>query len=241
MRQFALLLIFLVGLLSFETHAAGPIMHAVLAQRWLAINAPEYTPEEKRLFILGSLFPDIRYLGVIKRNQTHFHGITLRKITEKDSAFERGILFHSYVDEFRDKKVRQLGIEKKFTQVPSRLQGTFLKLVEDQILHSQYNWADCRVYLATIPEEEKKWNIDLQTLTQWHTGLTLYFTLFPSVILGQIALFDHGILILDAATVKQWSILLPQYVADPDMQEYVNTLLSDFEKALSNQEKRKVK
>jgi hypothetical protein len=206
-------------------------MHIVLGQQWLAKYAPEYTDEEKKLFLLGTVFPDIRYLGVIKRSQSHFKGMTLDKVHQTSSAFLRGVYFHSFVDEYREKFVRKSQIDKKFIEVPRNLQGTFLKLVEDQIIDPKYDWSQFRNYLATIPEDEKKYGIDnIQALTQWHTGLTVYFSTLPSNILTQLSLFEKGILILDAATVKSWSFLLPKYASDPMMQKYVDEMLLAFDK-----------
>ena len=89
------------------------------------------------------------------------------------------------------------------------------------------------MFLSSIPEEEKIYGIDIQSLTQWHTGLTVYFTTLPSFILTQVSLFDRGILTLDAPTVKLWSTLLPRYATDPKMQKYVDELFLSFEKTLT--------
>lgn len=232
MRQIIFITAFIVCCLPFKLSAAGPVMHVVLGERWLSLYAPQYTEEEKRLFLLGTVFPDIRYLGVIKRDQSHFKGITLEKVYHATSPFQRGMLFHSFVDEFREKYVYKSAIEKKFVEIPRALQGTFLKLVEDQIIHDKHDWGKFRVYLSTIPEEEKSFGIDMQSLTQWHTGLTVYFTTMPSFILTQISLFERGILNLDSATVKSWSVLLPKYVNEPVMQKHVESILLGFDIAL---------
>ncbi len=237
MRQLIKVILLAVGLLSSVAYAAGPVMHVALGQRWLAIYAPQYTEEEKKLFLLGTVFPDIRYLGVIKRSQSHFDGVTLEKVAQTTSPFQRGVLFHSFVDEYRDKYVRQKGIEKKIKEVPRSLQGTFLKLIEDQIIHEKNDWAQFRLYLATIPEDEKAYGIDAQSLTQWHTGLTFYFSTLPSFILTQVSLFDKGILTLEAQTVKEWSLLLPKYASDPVMTKYVADMFASFEKTMKNKEK----
>lgn len=237
MRRAILFIITAVGLLSISAHAAAPKMHVALGQQWLAKYAPEYTDEEKKLFLLGTVFPDIRYLGVIKRSQSHFKGMTLEKVHQTSSPFLRGMYFHSFVDEYREKFVRNSQIEKKFIEIPRNLQGTFLKLVEDQIIDVKYDWSQFRIYLAAIPEDEKKYDIDLQALTQWHTGLTVYFSTLPSNILTQLSLFEKGILTLDAATVKAWSFLIPKYSSDPMMQKYVDEMLLAFDNHLSQKKK----
>ncbi|MGD9592246.1 MAG: hypothetical protein AB7V32_06985, partial [Candidatus Berkiella sp.] len=213
--------------------AAGPAMHVALGERWLVTYAPNYSPQEKSLFLLGTVFPDIRYLGVVKRSQTHYKDVTLAQIYQEKSPFLRGMLFHSFVDEYRMKYIDKHKISKKVAQVPSRLQGTFLKVIEDEILHQKHDWTEFRISLASIPDEEKILNINTEALTQWHTALTFYFSTTPSMILTQIGLFDKGILTLDPPTVKTWSTLVPQYAADPGMVQYLNDLMSSFEKALN--------
>jgi len=224
-------LLIIVCLLSFELFAAAPAMHVTLGGKWLATFAPEYTEEEKKLFLLGTVFPDIRYLGVIKREQTHYKGMTLAKVYAAKSPFNRGMLFHSYVDEFRERCVRKSGIEKALSEVPRRQQGTFLKLLEDQILHSTYKWSEFKKFLITIPDDEKAFGLEMSALTQWHTGLSLYFATTPSNILQQVGMFEQSILTLDATTIKAWGLLLPKYAADPQMKKHVEELLHAFDEA----------
>ncbi len=221
--------ILIVGLLTAPSHAAAPAMHVLLGDRWLAHFAPMYQDTEKKLFLLGTVFPDIRYLGVIQRDKTHFKNVTYQKIKNESSPFQRGMLFHSFVDEFREKFIQRTNIEEKIVEVPLRLRGTFLKLVEDQILQDRKNWSYFRNALITIPEEEKKWGISDSTLGEWHMGLTFYFSTFPSLIFMQLGLLDKNILILDAETVKEWSMLIPKYAASKEMQHHVENLIKAFD------------
>lgn len=209
-------------------------MHVALGERWISLFAPEYTAEEKKAFLLGTVFPDIRYLGVIKRTQTHYKGVSLEKILREKSAFKRGMFLHSYVDEYRDKIVRKKNMRKYIeSKIPDNLQNTFLKLVEDQYLYNQYDWGQFRLFLTSIPEEEKAFGIESKYLMQWHTMLTVYFTAMPSSLLSQFGFFDKSLLMLDADTVKIWSQLLPQYTSDPLMQAYINLVMSSFENELA--------
>lgn len=211
------------------SYAAGPITHVALGEMWLKHVAPHYTEEQKKLFQLGTVFPDIRYLGVIRRDQTHYKGVTLEKIKKTASPFQQGMLFHSYVDEFREKWLRKYGIEKELKDISSDHRGIFLKIIEDQILFSHYSWSDFRQYLLSIPEEEKKFKIDEKSLNEWHTGLTLYFTVSPGVILSQIAFLEKNILTIRAETIKQWGEMLPQYTASEKMQSHVTKMMQAFD------------
>ncbi len=237
MRRIFVIIYLTVGLLSSVAQAAGPAMHIALGKQWLATYAPTYTDEEKKLFLLGTVFPDIRYLGVVKRHQTHYKDVTLQKVFDTKSPFMRGVLFHSFVDEHREKYIKTHQITKKVSEVPRALQGTFLKVIEDEILHQKNDWTEFRLYLTSIPDDEKILDITDEALTQWHTGLTFYFSAYPSMILTQIALFEKGILTLDAPTVKIWSSLVPQYAGSSEMVKYVNDLMASFEKILVSSEK----
>lgn len=234
MPKVKVIILLIVGLLSFDVFAAAPAMHVTLGEKWLAVYAPEYTDEQKKLFLLGTVFPDIRYLGVIKREKTHYKGMTLAKVYAETSPFKRGMLFHSFVDEFRERCVRQSGIEKILKEIPRKQQGTFLKLVEDQILHGQYRWPEFKKYLISIPEDEKQFGLEISALTQWHTALSLYFATTPGNILQQVGMFEQSILTLDAPTIKSWGMLLPRYAQDPEMTKHVESLLHAFDQSFTS-------
>lgn len=232
MRHVYCIIIITVGLLSSVAQAAGPAMHIALGNKWLSTFAPNYSEQEKKLFLLGTVFPDIRYLGTVKRNQTHYQEVTLEKVYAQTTPFMRGVYFHSFVDEYREKYIRQHDVMKKVASIPRALQGTFLKVVEDEMLHPKHDWSEFRLYLSSIPNEEKILDITDETLTQWHTGLTFYFTACPSMILMQLSLFEKGILVLDAPTVKSWSTLVPQYATDPGMIKYLDNFMVSFENTM---------
>lgn len=228
------ILITIICLYPFKNFASAPAMHVFLGERWLAKFAPEYQEEDKKLFLLGTVFPDIRYLGVIKREQTHFKNVTLQKIRQEKSAFKRGMLLHSYVDELRENYAPREAVEKKLSDIPRPLQGTFLKLLEDQILQDKLNWALFRSALLSIPEEEKKIGIPEKSLAEWHTGLTVYFSVFPSLLLMQLGMMEQKIFILDAPTVKLWGTLLPQYTHNKEVQQYLDGFIKTFDKKLKS-------
>src|SRR5690606_28508994 len=91
----------LIILNSIAAHAAGPILHAYLGLRWIEKHGSDFSPHEKQAFILGTLFPDIRYLADISREKTHFDVKTLKQVKKGQNAFEQGMRFHSYVDRKR--------------------------------------------------------------------------------------------------------------------------------------------
>ena len=93
-KMVVIALIFLV--LGLPLHAAGPITHAFLAELFFK-QFPKYDSEEQKAFRLGTLFPDVRYLGTIPREETHFPEMTLEEVLEETNPFLAGMKFHSYV------------------------------------------------------------------------------------------------------------------------------------------------
>lgn len=217
--------------------AAGPATHVALGQLWLAHFAPQYTPEQKQLFLMGTVFPDIRYLGTIKRKESHFKGVTLKRVMDAKTPFEQGMLFHSFVDEYRDKMVRKKGIEKKIDSIEQRRRDLFLKLIEDQIIHTKYDFSQFRNGVAKIPDEEVKFGIDEKTLNEWHLGLALYFSAQPVFLLAQFSFFDTSVFNIDPQVVKKLSEELPKYSQNSFFIDHVNNMIAAFEKEIQNSDK----
>ncbi len=220
------------GFITMPLLAAGPIMHAYLGLKWLEHFAPEYEEAAKREFILGTLFPDIRYIGKIPRNHTHIKKISLAKISKTKTPFEQGMQFHSYVDNIRFHFLKHHKIQKQFNQLPKKHKSIFIKLAEDQAIFDESNWFSIKKYLINPCEAEENFELNSATITKWHLGLTFYFNALPSTLLSQISMFDKGILMLDAETVNDWSQLLKSYVKDENFKQYVNELIQYFDKQL---------
>tara|TARA_R110002110_G_scaffold121431_2_gene297292 strand:+ start:125898 stop:126578 length:681 start_codon:yes stop_codon:yes gene_type:complete len=216
--------------------AAGPIMHAYLGLKWLAVFAPDYDENAKREFILGTLFPDIRYIGNIPRSKTHLKNISLVNIAKEQSPFIQGMQFHSYVDNMRFYFLKHHAIQKNIDKLPNKHKSIFIKLIEDQILFEQQNsWHTIKKYLVDPCDGEKNFDLDIATLTKWHLGLTYYFSALPSTILSQISMFNKGILMLDAPTVNAWSISIKEYASDEAFNQYISDLVKYFDEKLSSE------
>ena len=76
---------------------ANKIYHKFLADKNLAE------------FLIGNVFPDIRYIDKIPREQTHFANVTLKDLKNADS-FMAGVKCHSMVDELREKFLAENGL-----------------------------------------------------------------------------------------------------------------------------------
>lgn len=150
---------------------AAPIAHIFLALQMLAGPFEGYFNE--REFILGTSFPDIRYLKVVERSETHFSGITLEAILQEKNSFKAGMLFHSFVDEQREAYV----VENHFYEkIPTfRFTSQSLKFAEDELLRTLYNTKQYQSYFDEIIEEERTYSIPDDDIHAWHTFLKEYF------------------------------------------------------------------
>lgn len=213
--------------------AAAPVTHALLAEKWMAAQE-QYDDMEKRSFIIGTLFPDIRYMGDVKRSDTHEKGVTVKRLKEKQNAFLKGKRLHVFVDELREKCVVKWKMYDKIQHVPNqRRRALFLKLLEDEILYPKQDWQQVRNYLTHIDPEERKFQIEVSKIKRWHRNQSMAFTALPSDYIWHLALFNKSFAGVKPEVLREWSKILPKMAKDPEMQHYVEKLLKEFDKVFS--------
>ncbi|HWZ65843.1 MAG TPA: hypothetical protein VNX65_03525 [Patescibacteria group bacterium] len=154
---------------------AGPVSHIVYAEKALQDFLPE---KDKRQFAIGNIFPDIRYLGVIDRELTHFKDVTLKDIHKEADSFRAGMLFHSIIDETREAFVLK---HDSYSGLPdSHLSTIALKVCEDiRLYHEVQDWHVYIDYLKTIEPEERAFNIPTERIEEWHAMHRAFFADFP--------------------------------------------------------------
>ncbi len=200
--------------------AAAPATHVLYAQLWMEQN---YIADPQ-LFVAGTLFPDIRYLGTISRAHTHEKGITPKKIRQTASPFKAGMRLHVYLDETREKFVKDSKIEKELTAIPKKYRVLFLKVLEDEIYWNQVDTQLAQNALAIIHDQEIEAGVDEETVLAWHRSLTDYFDQRPSLFFKQLALEGKGFLQADAETIAQWAQILPSYALNRTFIDYSNKM-----------------
>lgn len=239
MNRFSLFLlsfILVIGSLQ-KADAAGPVTHAYLAQKWNRYQA-HYKAQDSDAFMCGTLFPDIRYLGVIKREATHVEHPTLKAIAKESSPFESGKTLHAFVDEEREKIVEQWDMYQHLNNVPGQKYKTiFLKLLEDEILFQKQDWAHVKQALELVDEHEKNYEINDESLLKWHKLLINAFTVSPSEHLASLAKRDKYLFDVPPKVVRRWSKILPTLAKDPFIQRYVNHLDNHFDNLFKMKEK----
>lgn len=207
--------------------AAGQGMHVLLAERWMEAQDWHYISNQKQAFIVGTLFPDIRYLGVLKREETHEQNLTRQDICEqKEKPFEAGRKLHVWVDELREKFAEEWKIYEKLPNSVYTHRATFLKLLEDEIIWNNLNIVPIIEALDNIEPEEEKFKVEVNVLKQWHSLLSRYIQIPPAQTLSNLSRADKGFFNIPKEEVALWSKLIPELKEDKEICRYVGELLT---------------
>ena len=154
---------------------AGPITHVVLS---LKVFDKFFGGKDVQKFIVGTSFPDIRYLGVIERDKSHFENITLHEILTLDS-FYAGLKFHSLVDKVREAYMVKNDYYSLFPQ--SKMITQAQKMLEDRLIYDKISdWKAIIKYFEGVDEEEIKLTKSVDHIKKWHKFLADYFSAKPN-------------------------------------------------------------
>lgn len=233
---FVFTLLFSQGTLSHPAKAAGPVSHLYYAQYWLKAQNSEISGHEKSLFLKGTLFPDIRYLGVIHRSNTHKKHVTLKQVQKllKTDPFLAGMLFHSYLDEERAKFVQTYKISRHLRTIPKNIRDTFLKFLEDELLTPHTKTIDILFDLNTVDPRELTFGVEPHDVKRWHRYLQMYLAQSPEKSLSAATLLNKPLFGISSDTleklVQQISLKKEQHV----FQKYGEALQMKIQKKLTH-------
>lgn len=206
---------------------AAPITHIILALQILNLLPSHFDAKE---FIVGTSFPDIRYIAKIEREKTHFEPVSWNDVLQAKSAFHAGMLFHNLVD-----IIRMRYFEPHFYNMfalelynPSYIKffPLALKVAEDAVLFDlTSDWQEIGNYFNTIYEEELEICPNKEIVIKWHKLLQNYIKERPTsecVLLEQAAKYAID---PERCEVKEYFGLLMQNEA---FQEKVKLFYTDF-------------
>ena len=152
----------------------GPVTHIILNDIVFDRCFPE---KDRRLLYLGTLFPDIRYLGVIGREQTHPAVSSLKEMAGQ-SDFYAGIAFHALADHI--KREYMAAHQPAKPRAAGLNSGFLLKLAEDVHAYTyRSNWQPIAGYLDLIPEEAAAFGVSRTQMVAWHRLLKQYLSKPP--------------------------------------------------------------
>lgn len=133
---------------------------------------------DKEKFFVGTVFPDIRYLGSIRREETHKNKPQVEKLRDIKDDFKLGMYAHSMVDYERGRVIEMMGI---YEQVDgTQIQRFALKFLEDRVVYDLIDdWDKYRRYLKE-PLEEQVEMVGEEIARRWNKILREYFRQKPN-------------------------------------------------------------
>lgn len=154
---------------------AGEIGHVVYGARVLtyldgAVGDP--------IFWTGTLFSDIRHLGVVSRHRTHLAEVSLHSLVGA-TDFMTGMRVHSWIDMTREAYLHQQNMKESLPWHPFVPHA--LKLLEDEMLYKSYDdWDVILRLLNKVHDEELAFVEDRRKVAAWHEILRDYFRYSPT-------------------------------------------------------------
>jgi len=148
----------------------NPITHIVLGKK---IHQQFFSHLDFPAFIVGTSFPDIRYISGLTRTQTHLQDTHLKDIDTKN-PFLAGFQIHSLIDQI----VNNLGHQKmiSLSQEINMENVTSFKLYQDKILYSKINnWPQIASFFDCVYPQETEMGVSIKNIQEWHTWLQKYF------------------------------------------------------------------
>lgn len=202
-------------------YGAGPITHLFLGEEYCRIFRIE-NETHKRDFLLGTSFPDIRYITHCSREETHFNVRSLKEVEESPSYFIAGMKFHAWVDHVREAFVVASGIYDKIEPYGEGKKETLLKFIEEEII--DYDGRGWGSIFREVLDEEKAF-ASSEKIQKWHWIVWGALQARPSWPIWGLSYIRSQAFGISNETLYRWSYLLSQYVKDPEFQGYVDDLL----------------
>lgn len=154
---------------------AGEIGHVVYAARLLTFLGPRVRDP---LYWVGTLFPDIRHLGIVSRRRTHPSNVGLSSLPAS-SDFFTGLRVHAWIDATREKFFQEQHIKEQLPWHP--FVPFCLNLLEDRLLYSYFDdWNLIHRLLNDVHHEELEFVNERSFIERWHTIIQKYVQEAPS-------------------------------------------------------------
>lgn len=133
-----------------------------------------FSGKEKSDFLVGTLFPDIRYLAGLEREKTHLSEVKLTDCRE-DLSFWAGLKFHSLIDILFDDFI--LG---RSCADEDHKNHTALKYLQDELLYDKTkSREEAQKALNNILPEELLFAVRPDDVARWHDVLKDYLAQKP--------------------------------------------------------------
>ena len=158
---------------------AAPITHIALTEK---VFNKYFSDKSRKDFYIGTVFSDIRHLGVVDRKSTHFplQEVDLKDVIQEENSFTAGLKFHSLIDDFKERFIKSKNI---YSLIPeSEYKTPAFKLLEDELNYDRVkDWNKVITFFDDILSEELDFNIKERDIKKWHDILQRYFSKKPNI------------------------------------------------------------
>lgn len=221
----------LVICLSFSVtslFAAGPLLHLWVAERF-CLSQGISDPHVIREIMVGSEFPDIRYISHLSRELTHPIVCDIKEINQSGSAFEKGMKLHAWFDVMRENLVSP----EVYDEVALYAEGhsaTLLKFIEEEMLADFYESSRWSEYFDEVLPGERLF-IEEGVINKWHYMVQWTLSVRPSWLLWAQSYRGQAFGV-SADTLYRWSYLLPELKQKEIFVNHLHKLLASVEAEL---------
>lgn len=200
---------------------ANQITHIVLAEK---LSDRLFSIFDREAFLIGTVFPDIRYLKVIERDRTHFKGLSFQDILDEKNSFIAGMKYHSLVDEVREKYMIENGVYTFIS--PSKYITQALKIYEDEVLYQNVlDWVQVISFLDKILADETSLVEDVGKIKMWQNLMQEYFKQTPTDISRQNFILGLG---FSLEIVNEINELIKEMRRIPEIREIILNLYESW-------------
>lgn len=188
---------------------AGMVTHIVLTDQ---VYDEQFGKFDRKSFVVGTSFADIRYLGVIERDKTHYSDASIERIRSQEDSFIAGLMFHSLVDKIREDYIKSKYIYRELPKSDYISQA--MKVCEDIVVYPKCkHWDQYANYFGTILENGRDYGIDATEIERWHNIIRTAIGKQPDLVITSDILQQ---LQLDSSVVDEIMSLAKQLLANHD-------------------------
>jgi hypothetical protein len=203
---------------------AAPITHIVLANK---IYEQKFPQQNKQEFFVGTSFPDIRYLGVIERDETHRGPESIEAI-QGMSSFEAGVNFHQLVDNKREKYLQEHAVYDLVSNTDLIILA--VKLLEDEIIYNNIlDWQEYASFFTHALKQEIAYGIEQKDIQRWHKLLSSYISHKPNSESRKNLLLELG---FSTESAKKINTTVQSLAENKKLVGIVNDFYNNFEEII---------